>query len=1164
MFVSQIIDEASEILGTSDQSKVLRILTQAIQTLMESGHWFHTNAEVDVCTGWDGCTITLPREIEVPLAVNVDGSPTYFRNRFFQYHINKGGMNNPVGWAWDDRGFVATQMDIRQPAQLVAIAESDNDVGKTIRVLGTNQNNVELRDQLPDGTIVDGILLPIHSQKDFALGTIMPERNKVETRQVAVSPLEDFATQDASNHLLKTGEKMVITANTDTIPDGISLNATYYVGVVDAKTIKLYNNQLDAIAGRYPVQLTSIQGAGTITLTDSRLSNVLTQVTLGSSPSITIDQGIEVTFSQSDPMFPLPSPLSASVTYFARSIGNNNLQIYATLLDASQDTNPIYLSGSIYPFNIVLRKPISPQTKLTFSVPHYFVTGDMVQANNNGGSLPVPLVLAQNYYVYVIDPYNVSLHTNYTDSISGTNPIILQTDGSGENSIVKLINASVAIGINNNVKAKLPSIPQPSGSGASVIPVVSGDITSINITNGGSGYSSPPSISFTDVGGANYASAPDVYVTTAAGSGAIFNVTLTDDYVSSVTATTAGSGYVVGEAVDFVGGGGKGAKGHISSVDSNGGITGITLDPVGSGLTASVLFNTISNVVNGVVIQSGGSGYEAPPRATISGGGGSGATASCILTTSFVSRYIVTSGGSLYNNAPAITLSGGGGTGAYGSAVVSNGAIVAVTATAQGSGYTTAPSLTITPSTGAYVTFSSTGTLPSPLKEGVVYRAEQPMTSTSFTLKNIDFSSVNITDTGAGTLYLTLSRAYSVSFTNYWQGDLSGFSTGDAVVVGTDDLLPNTTPSLSTSTPYYLNVNTQKTQAYLYDTQANAIAGGTTGRVVVNDLGTGQTYFGQQISATATTQESIIIPDYLTYLASGTIVRFSSTNGLPAPLDANTNYSIKFKNNGIQVYDSTGTTMVTLTSLGSGQLSMNVVRIMEPVPSTTITADRSLINTGDEIYPRAATGDVLDPSLNPMNAPFFARRVDSTSFELYDTLAHAQNTGSTAGRLSYVLIGNSASSTFYIDQIVAPVFVKRVMHIEKPITDASVSLYAWDYGRSNDTTLIGQYHPSETNPQYRRIRIGKKAAWARILYRVKAPNLTSVYDYIPIEQPRAIIAAVHAIDLENKDFADQALRYWQMAQMYLKSQNESMEGHAMMPPQINNEVYGDGSDWVMF
>ena len=167
MFVSEIFSEAAEILGTTDEVRVFRKLTQAVQALMESGHWFHTTREVDVCTGWDGFTVTLPKDIEVPLAINVDGSPMYFRGKLFQYHVNQGGRFESVNWAWDDRGFVATQMDIRQPAQVIAVAESDADVGATLRLVGTNQWNRDLRSQTADGIGVDGIIIPIHSLSDF-------------------------------------------------------------------------------------------------------------------------------------------------------------------------------------------------------------------------------------------------------------------------------------------------------------------------------------------------------------------------------------------------------------------------------------------------------------------------------------------------------------------------------------------------------------------------------------------------------------------------------------------------------------------------------------------------------------------------------------------------------------------------------------------------------------------------------------------------------------------------------------------------------------------------------------------------------------------------------------------------------------------------------------
>ena len=109
----------------------------------------------------------------------------------------------------------------------------------------------------------------------------------------------------------------------------------------------------------------------------------------------------------------------------------------------------------------------------------------------------------------------------------------------------------------------------------------------------------------------------------------------------------------------------------------------------------------------------------------------------------------------------------------------------------------------------------------------------------------------------------------------------------------------------------------------------------------------------------------------------------------------------------------------------------------------------------------------------------------------------------------------------------------------------------------------GQYHPSEVNPQYRRIRIGVPCAWVRLAYRVSPPFITSQYDYIPIEHERAIIAAIHAVDMEDKDFADQSARYWGIAFNYLRNQQEYIDGHAMTPPQINNITYGDGTDWFI-
>ena len=65
----------------------------------------------------------------------------------------------------------------------------------------------------------------------------------------------------------------------------------------------------------------------------------------------------------------------------------------------------------------------------------------------------------------------------------------------------------------------------------------------------------------------------------------------------------------------------------------------------------------------------------------------------------YVTSITIDNAGTGYNNVPTVTLSGGGGTGATATASVFNGAITAITITNQGTGYTSSPTVTITPNT---------------------------------------------------------------------------------------------------------------------------------------------------------------------------------------------------------------------------------------------------------------------------------------------------------------------------------------------------------------------------------------------------------------------------------------------------------------------------------
>jgi len=1115
MFVSQIYDEAAEILATTDQKKVFCKLTQAVQTLMESGHYFHTNQEVDVCTGWDGQTITLPRGIEVPLAVNIDGSPTYFRGRLFQYHVNKGGMYNSVDWAWDDRGFVATVMDIRQPSQLVAISEHSADAGGQIRVIGTDANNRELRTQMPDGTTVDGVLVPIHAQTDFPLGSIEPDGVTIQTRDVAVSPFTNFLSSSA--HQLQSGQSAVLSLGSGTMPSFIYAGQTYYIGVDDANTIQLYQNSLDAKSGTNPVFLQSILNAGTITLTDARPSNLLTAVNLQSTPTITIDSPNEVAFSVGSGTgfsTALPSPLVANTTYFAQSLDSTNLQVYPSIVDAQNGTNPVLMTGNSGKFNTDIRKAIAPQTILSFSIKHYFLNGDQVQAYTAGGTLPTPLVAGVNYFVNVIDVYTISLHTSQADATASTatalvNPITFTDNGTGTNSLVKLLPATANVGTTSQITAAGFPIATPSGAGANFTAHVVGSVVQVTISAGGSKYTAAPSVTFSDP-----------------------------------PSPPSGSGQTVSTATGYA---------------------VMVPDAVGSSTYA----------VGSIVITSSGLGYETAPSITIGAppSGGTQAYANCTVQTSFVSSFTLVSDGSGYTEAPIVKIVGGGGAGATATATVNPATqtVTSINVVTQGTGYTSRPTVTITPSTGVYVEFSSTGTLPAPLTAGTAYLAQAPLNSGTgqFTVTNTDNTQVTITSVGTGTFYLALSRPFFISFNSNWNGDFSGTTTGQGVYLASDYLLPT---GVNNTTLYYLRVINSNT-AQLYDTLAHANGSpATTGITSVTALGVGQSYYAIRIASYAKAYNNLVVPSSIEYLSNGEYVQFSSTGSLPYPLTVGTNYKITLSGNNVSLTDTSNNPIVFanagVPTLPIGQLSMNIVRTFTPVASTSLDAVGSLFEIGDQITVRPSAGDILPTGLSAssMAAPqyYYARPVDANSFEVYDTYSNALNTAATTGRITFYDMGNKVSSTFFVDSILPPTLIKSILHVEKPETLGYVSLYALDYGRSNDMALVGQYHPTETNPKYRRIRIGKKCSWARIIYRMAHPTITSTYDYIPVENERAIIAAVHACDLEDKDFSEQAQRYWAIALGYLRNQNESMEGHAMMPIQVDGLVYGDTTDCVMF
>lgn len=135
----------------------------------------------------------------------------------------------------------------------------------------------------------------------------------------------------------------------------------------------------------------------------------------------------------------------------------------------------------------------------------------------------------------------------------------------------------------------------------------------ITITNAGSGYSSAPTIAIT--GGS--------------GTGATATSSITSGSVTSAVVTSSGSGYVVGDVpiITFTG---TASAGNVTSIK---------------------IFN-------------GGTGFTTAPTVAITGGGGSGATATAVIANGAITGFTITNPGSGYTSTPVSGLTGGGGTGA--------------------------------------------------------------------------------------------------------------------------------------------------------------------------------------------------------------------------------------------------------------------------------------------------------------------------------------------------------------------------------------------------------------------------------------------------------------------------------------------------------------------
>lgn len=96
-------------------------------------------------------------------------------------------------------------------------------------------------------------------------------------------------------------------------------------------------------------------------------------------------------------------------------------------------------------------------------------------------------------------------------------------------------------------------------------------------------------------------------------------------------------------------------------------------------------------------------------------------------------------------------------------------------------------------------------------------------------------------------------------------------------------------------------------------------------------------------------------------------------------------------------------------------------------------------------------------------------------------------------------------------------------------------------------TAIGQYYAADTEPQYRRVRLGIGASgpndcqWVRVAFKKSSDILANDGDLIPLHSKYAVIMMVKALMKLDADRIEEAAKYQLMAVSYLNKKQESLD-----------------------
>lgn len=187
-------------MGAIDDATVYNRIADAVELLC-------AKTEVDPLIGWvdintgGGRAITLPREVDTVLSMNISGVPSFPRNRWAEFHLNGRGSDTTASttYFWDDKGDAPIFIDPTEPVQLTAVSTDTDDVASCeVWVYGYGPDDRRITSTV-SGITVDGYKVTLSSTLTAPVTSIPFFKRITEVRKsVSKSFVSLYATTEAA------------------------------------------------------------------------------------------------------------------------------------------------------------------------------------------------------------------------------------------------------------------------------------------------------------------------------------------------------------------------------------------------------------------------------------------------------------------------------------------------------------------------------------------------------------------------------------------------------------------------------------------------------------------------------------------------------------------------------------------------------------------------------------------------------------------------------------------------------------------------------------------------------------------------------------------------------------------------------------------------------